>query len=107
MKRIRVLGTVLLLGVILTSATAQVALAASAAELTRDAKRALSDLYATSSAAKALGPKAKGILVFPSVLKAGFLIAGQIGEGVLLKNGRPAGFYNTVAGSYGLQAGGQ
>jgi lipid-binding SYLF domain-containing protein len=106
-KRTKVLGTVLLLGAILTSAGERVALAASAAELTRDAKRALSDLYATSSSAKQLGPKAKGILVFPSVLKAGFLIAGQIGEGVLFKNGKPVGFYNTVAGSYGLQAGGQ
>jgi lipid-binding SYLF domain-containing protein len=35
------------------------------------------------------------------------MFGGQIGEGVLLKNGRPAGYYNSVAASYGFQAGAQ
>jgi lipid-binding SYLF domain-containing protein len=106
-KPIRILGTVLLLIAVLASMPARPALAASASELTREARQALKDLYASSSAAKGLSAKAKGILVFPSVVKAGFLIAGQIGEGVLFKNGKPVAYYNTVAGSYGLQAGGQ
>jgi lipid-binding SYLF domain-containing protein len=43
--------------------------------------------------------------VFPSIVKAGFMFGGQIGDGVLLKSGRPAGYYNSLAASYGLQAG--
>jgi lipid-binding SYLF domain-containing protein len=39
------------------------------------------------------------------MVKAGFMFGGQIGEGVLLKGGKPSGFYSSVAGSYGLQAG--
>jgi lipid-binding SYLF domain-containing protein len=105
-KPTKVLGTVLLLIVVVASMPAS-APAASRAELDRNAKQALRDLYASSPAAKALSAKAKAILIFPSVVKAGFLFAGQIGEGVLLKNGKPAGYYNTVAGSYGFQAGGQ
>lgn len=76
-------------------------------ELQQDAAAALKRLCAQNPAAAALRKKAKGILVFPSIVKAGFLIGGQIGNGVLFKGGRAAGTYNTVAGSYGLQAGGQ
>jgi lipid-binding SYLF domain-containing protein len=79
--------------------------AATAAEINRDVKIALEKLYAKSSSAKTLGEKAKGILVFPGIIKGGFLVGGQYGEGVLLKGGKTAGYYNTVQGSYGLQAG--
>ena len=81
------------------------AVAATAAEINRDAKSALENLYAKSSSAKTLGEKAKGILVFPGIIKGGFLIGGQHGEGALLKGGKTAGYYNTVQVSYGLQAG--
>jgi lipid-binding SYLF domain-containing protein len=82
-------------------------LAASAAELNRDAAAALQALYEGTPGAKELGEKAKGILVFPSILKAGFIVGGQYGEGVLRKGGKTVGYYNTVAASYGLQAGAQ
>jgi len=85
--------------------SAPAVLAASKAELDRDAARALKSLYASNTTARLLGPKATAVLVFPSIVKAGFLFGGQIGEGVLLKNGRPVGYYNSVAASYGLQAG--
>ena len=73
--------------------------------LARDASAALQSLYARQPAAKALSSRAKAILVFPTMVKAGFMFGGQIGEGVLFKNGRPAGYYNSVAASYGFQAG--
>jgi lipid-binding SYLF domain-containing protein len=38
-------------------------------------------------------------------VKAGFMIGGQMGDGVLMKHGKTSGYYNSVAGSYGLQAG--
>lgn len=77
------------------------------AQLKRDAAASLNKLTSSNSAAATLRKKAKGILVFPRMLKAGFLFGGQIGDGVLFKGGRPAGVYNSVAASYGLQAGGQ
>ena len=81
------------------------AAAATAAEIDRDVKSALERLYGQSASAKAMGEKARGILVFPSIAKGGFLVGGQFGEGALLKGGKTGGYYNTIQVSYGLQAG--
>jgi lipid-binding SYLF domain-containing protein len=81
------------------------AAAASAASLDRDARIALDKLCVKSIKASALAEKATAILVFPSIAKAGFIVGGQYGEGVLLRNGRAIGYYNNVSASYGLQAG--
>ena len=81
------------------------AAAASAAEIDRGAQKALQKLYAKSHSAKALGEKAVAILVFPDIYKAGFIVGGQYGEGELIRDGKVIGYYNTVSGSYGLQAG--
>jgi lipid-binding SYLF domain-containing protein len=59
----------------------------------------------TLSVAKQIGDQAKAILVFPNIVKAGFIVGGQYGEGVLLINGKLVAHYNSVAASYGLQAG--
>ncbi len=79
--------------------------AASAEELRRDSAAALQNLIATETAAKLLSEKAKGILVFPSIVKGGFMVGGQIGDGALWKAGKLVAYYNSVAASYGLQAG--
>ena len=55
--------------------------------------------------ARPLANKAVGILVFPSVVKAGFGIGGEYGEGMLIVDQRPAGFYNLVGASFGFQLG--
>ena len=81
--------------------------AESRADLDRSARSVLNQLLASNANAKKLGEKAVAILVFPVVTKAGFIVGGQYGDGVLLKNGRPAAYYNTAGGSYGLQAGAQ
>lgn len=81
--------------------------AASARELEQDARIALTRLHASAPAARDLSKRAKGILVFPSVVKAGLMVGGQYGEGVLFKGGKASGFYNTAGASYGLQAGAQ
>jgi lipid-binding SYLF domain-containing protein len=83
------------------------AIAADVAKIERDAKAALAELYAKTPAAKVLGDKAKAILVFPSILKAGLIIGGQGGNGALFVDGKVVGFFNTAAASYGLQAGAQ
>jgi len=79
----------------------------SAATLNKDGQAALSQLYAKVPLAKTIGAKARAILVFPKVTKAGLGIGGQYGEGVLLKGGKPVAYYNTAGVSTGLQAGAQ
>lgn len=79
--------------------------AGSVVEINRDVDAALSKLYATVPEARHLGDQAKAVLVFPSIVKAGFLFGAQYGEGALRSRGKTAGYYNTVAASYGLQAG--
>jgi lipid-binding SYLF domain-containing protein len=75
--------------------------------LVQDSRAALKSLYDSSPGAKALGDKASAVLVFPNVVKAGFIVGGQGGDGVLLTKGKVTGHYNTAAVSVGLQAGAQ
>jgi lipid-binding SYLF domain-containing protein len=70
-----------------------------------DAKAALDNLYSSVPAAKIIGAKSKAVLVFPNIVKAGFIVGGQYGEGALIINGKVTAHYNSVAASYGLQAG--
>lgn len=90
---------------IVTFAGPNHAVAASAAEIDQGAKNALQKLYSKSASAKALGEKAKAILVFPNITKGGFIVGGQYGEGALMKEGKTIAYYNTVSVSYGMQAG--
>ena len=84
-----------------------VASAASARDIDRNATAALSRLYSAQPKARNLGQKAVAILIFPRIIKAGFIVGGQSGDGVLRKGGRSVGYYNISAASFGLQAGGQ
>jgi len=84
-----------------------VSLAASKATIDRDAKATLDRLYKENAGAKALGEKSVGVLVFPSIVKGGFIIAGQFGDGALRKNGKSVAYYRSLAASYGFQAGAQ
>ena len=95
----------LVMSVAFLSFTAKSSTAGSAAEIDYEVDLALKNLYASSVAAQDLAKIAKGILVFPSIVKGGFIVGGQYGEGALLKGGKNAGYYNTIAASYGLQAG--
>ena len=76
-------------------------------KIEKDSRAALNSLYAGSPGAKALGAKARGILAFPNVVKAGLVVGGQGGDGVLLVNDKVVDHYNTAAVSVGLQAGAQ
>ncbi|WP_322105393.1 YSC84-related protein [Paraburkholderia sp. J41] len=64
-------------------------------------------LYSTVSGSRELVAKSRGVLVFPSVLQAGFIVGAQYGEGALRVGGSSVGYYSTVSGSFGLQAGAQ
>lgn len=83
------------------------AMAGTGAEIQRDAEIALQKLYDRSPAAKKLSVVAKGVLVFPRIIKGGVIVGGQYGEGALFKQGKCVGYYNSVAASYGLQIGAQ
>jgi lipid-binding SYLF domain-containing protein len=88
-----------------TSLSASPTMAGSAAEINRDVTTALSRLYAAVPETRSLGSQAKGILVFPNIVKAGFLFGAQYGEGALRQRDKTTGYYSSVAASYGLQAG--
>jgi lipid-binding SYLF domain-containing protein len=81
------------------------AAAASGAEIDADATRALQQLYASNEGARVLGEKAKGILIFPAIAKAGFLVGAAYGEGALRVGGATKAYYSSAAASYGLQIG--
>src|ERR1043166_1101516 len=106
MVQTRIAATLLALTLLVTTSMGtQTAVAASAAEINRDADAALSRLYADIPDARTLGEKAVAVLVFPNIVKAGFLLGAQYGDGALRRQGRTVGYYNTVSASYGLQAG--
>ncbi|CAD6516012.1 hypothetical protein LMG28727_01241 [Paraburkholderia kirstenboschensis] len=67
----------------------------------------MSRLYSTVKGSHELVSKARGVLVFPSVLQVGFIVGGQYGEGSLRVGGSTVGYYSTISGSFGLQAGAQ
>lgn len=71
------------------------ALAADRSALERDARNALQKLNATVPAANALSKDAVAVLVFPKITKAGLGIGGQFGSGVLFRQGKGEGFYDT------------
>ena len=80
-------------------------LAGSASQIDREVTQSLATLYKNTPDAKVLGDKAVAVLVFPSIVKGGFIIAGQFGDGALRKNGKTAAYYRSLAASYGFQAG--
>jgi len=85
----------------------QMAEAATKADINADSQNALNSLYAGNPTAKLIGGRAKAILIFPSIVKAGLVFGGAYGEGELLANGGVENYYNSFSGSWGLQAGAQ
>ena len=79
----------------------------SKADLTARSEAALNDLYAKQPETRKLGERAKAVLVFPSILKAGLGIGGMGGNGTMFEGGRPVAFYNIAGASFGFQAGAQ
>ncbi len=70
-----------------------------------EADESLESFYKKVGEAKVLGEMAEGILVFPSVIKAGFGIGGEYGEGALRVKGKTVDYYSTAAASIGFQLG--
>jgi lipid-binding SYLF domain-containing protein len=107
MNTFSTVSKLLLTATIVSSLLPVTAWAADRAALEREARAALQKLTNTVPAAKSLSSSATAVLVFPKVTKAGLGIGGQYGDGVLFRQGKVAGYYNTSGASYGLQAGAQ
>lgn len=79
--------------------------AASAREIDVGVDETLDRFFYKIGGARELAHKAVGILVFPSIVKAGFGFGGEYGEGALRVRGRTVGYYNSVSASFGFQLG--
>jgi lipid-binding SYLF domain-containing protein len=90
----------------LVSATSP-AHAATAEDIDQSSAQALEKLCKANPVAATLSQKAKAVLIFPNIIKAGLLFGGSYGEGALLQGQKPAGYYNSVSASWGVQAGAQ
>jgi lipid-binding SYLF domain-containing protein len=101
-------ATYLLCAVVLSFSllAAAPAAAASKSEINANADKALASLYKSIPDAKKIADKAKGVLVFPKIIKAGLIIGGAGGEGVLRVGGKVDSYYTSASASLGLQAGG-
>ncbi len=82
------------------------ALAETAAEIDAKADRVIELFKKKHGAAKFLS-ELQGYIVFPSVLKGGFFVGGEYGEGVLRVNGQSVQYYSIASGSVGFQMGAQ
>ncbi len=71
------------------------------------AESALSRLYAQHPGSRELVNSARGVLVFPNFVSAGFIVGGASGQGVLRRGGKPAGYFRMTEGSFGWLAGAQ
>lgn len=112
-RRTLVLGSTVALGLAVTGCTTTANTSAGTtasgkrADINRDVDAALTRLYANVKGSRELVAKSRGMLVFPSVLAAGFVVGGEYGEGALRVGNDTAGYYKTITGSFGLQIGAQ
>jgi lipid-binding SYLF domain-containing protein len=81
--------------------------AASAKEIDTGVDEAIARFEKEVSNGKSFLAGSQGVLVFPSVIKAGLGVGGEYGEGALRIGGKTVDYYSTAAGSVGFQAGGQ
>lgn len=89
------------------SALAGAANAASKAKIDRRTDKALTEFREDISGANEVLAKAAGVLVFPSIKKAGIGIGGEYGEGALRVGGQTVSYYSTASASIGFQLGAQ
>lgn len=101
------LGSVTLFSIFLLITTNPSAQAAGREKLDQAATVVIGNLHTKYPETRKLAQKAAAILIFPEVYKAGLMIGGETGDGVMRINGKTTAYYNTSGVSYGLQAGAQ
>jgi len=95
------------IGSTLALSPVMIAYAASAREINTSADVALDRFYKEVKGAQEFAKNAKGLLIFPGVIKAGLALAGEYGEGALRVGGKTVAYYNITAASFGLTIGAQ
>lgn len=85
----------------------QISLAKSASNINADVNAAIEKFEREVPGGANFLPKVKGYLVFPAVIKGGFIFGAEYGEGALRINGTTKHFYSMTSGSIGYQIGGQ
>ena len=75
--------------------------------LNSQADNALTRLYREARDSEALVKQARGVLVFPNFVSAGFIVGGASGQGVLREGGKTVSYHRMSEGSVGLLAGAQ
>jgi lipid-binding SYLF domain-containing protein len=81
--------------------------AASGPEINASVSATLDNFYRQVPGSQSLAARAAGVLVFPTVIKAGVGIGGEYGEGAMRVGGRTVAFYNVLSASIGFQLGAQ
>ena len=107
MQIIRFFFLTLLAGTIVTLGALNVVQASTPEDLSKDSDAALQMITSINPVAKNLSEKARAVLIFPNIVKAGLIFGGAYGEGVLRHGGKLDGYYNSVTASWGFQAGAQ
>src|ERR1035438_8818189 len=64
-------------------------------------------ITSTNPVAADIAKKAKAVLIFPNIVKAGLVFGGAYGEGVLKQDATIDGYYNSITAPFGWQAGAQ
>ncbi len=100
-------GSGLLLGACTTTKDTPTDKTAARREIDAGVEATLNRLYTTVNGSRDLGNKARGILVFPRTLSAGFFVGGEYGDGALRVGNATRGYYRTISGSLGWQIGAQ
>jgi lipid-binding SYLF domain-containing protein len=95
----------LIVSMLAMAASARQSAASSASEIEGDVNATLARFYRKVIGSRDLAGRAAGILIFPSIVKAGFGIGGEYGEGALRIKGKTAGYYNSISASIGFQLG--
>jgi len=107
-KRIlSIFTTVFIIALLVAPSFSHVAKAATAREIDVSVEVALDRFKNEVKGAEEFLANAKGVLVIPNVIRVGFGLGGEYGEGALIIDGKTADYYNTVAGSFGFQIGAQ
>jgi len=106
-NRISVIAAIVVLISLVGALGSESAVAASATEINIKVDSALRRFREKVAGGDEFLSRAKGVLVFPSVVKAGFVLGGEYGEGALRIGGKTVEYYSTAAASIGFQLGAQ
>ena len=100
-------ATVFIIALLVAPSFLHVAQAATAREIDVSVEVALDRFKNEVKGANEFLANAKGILVIPNVIRVGFGLGGEYGEGALIVGGKTVDYYSTAAGSFGFQIGAQ